>query len=554
MATTTNFSWNYGTENQDPWWTIWTGLFTAIDAEVKYRTQDLYIQGHTIYGNNTSGGNLNLSSTSHAVKGTINLNSGTLISSHSAVGSGATIDQSVQDGPSAGLATTTILNTRESILTNPATIFTIGTTSILNFTPSANIAYPADPYRALFGAWNSLILEPSNKDLTNTVMAGAANELIYSGTGTIYTATGLINFCYNLSSGTIQYGQGAKNSFSNSSTGIINYCYGSQDAIVQNSNGSIGTAYATHSAITNYSTGAITTAYCSYRDFWNYGAGDITNCFGSYTRIRNRLAGGHIGTAYGLAIKDWSNAGTIDTSYGIYLDNSIGVGTAKWAIYSLSTASSSFAGPLLLPDGSAAAPSLARSGGATTGIFFASDPRIDFTFGGTGYNQFAPGFTRLGPNQQLDWNGDTVLIRDGAANILAQKNANNDQTQRWYGANGAYFQVKTVSELLTIAAAANTPTVMQVPLYATVQAVAVYVVTAIPTAATFTVTLTTQGTTLNNAAIGVAQGSSDFGNNNCPVRSTSLQTITITPNAPPAAATGQVRIVLMYTIPSPSTT
>jgi len=210
-------------------------------------------------------------------------------------------------------------------------------------------------------------------------------------------------------------------------------------------------------------------------------------------------------------------------------------------------------GQLLLPDGSTDAPSVAFTSEPGTGLY-SEEPQasIKFSVGKSLRGMINPWYLVLYTVYGISLNDTTFLIND-AADTLALKNDNNDQTQRWYGANGAYFQVKTQSELLTIAAAANTPTTMTVPIYATVQGVAVYVVTAIPTAATFTVTLTTQETTLNNAAVSTAQGSNDLGNNNCPAKSTSTQTITITPNLTPATATGQVRIVMMYTIPSPPT-
>ena len=210
-------------------------------------------------------------------------------------------------------------------------------------------------------------------------------------------------------------------------------------------------------------------------------------------------------------------------------------------------------GQLLLPDGSTDVPSIAFINAPGTGLY-SDDPQgaIKFTVSKSLRGMINPYHLVLYTVYGISLNDTTFLIND-AANTLALKNGNNDQTQRWYGANGAYFQVKTQSELLTIAAAANTPTTMTVPIYATVQGVAVFVETAIPTAATFTVTLTTQGTTLNNAAVSTAQGSTDLGNNNCPVKSTSAQTITITPNLSPEAATGKVRIVLMYTVPSPPT-
>jgi hypothetical protein len=34
MGITTNFSWDYGTQNQTPWWTVWTGVIQDIDTEL----------------------------------------------------------------------------------------------------------------------------------------------------------------------------------------------------------------------------------------------------------------------------------------------------------------------------------------------------------------------------------------------------------------------------------------------------------------------------------------------------------------------------------------
>ena len=226
---------------------------------------------------------------------------------------------------------------------------------------------------------------------------------------------------------------------------------------------------------------------------------------------------------------------------------------------------------LLLPDGTAAAPSLTQASNIDVGMFFETN-KILFSINGTtgvaigsggiamfsavqdtfNFSADSAGIERLYLGGGLTGALDTILIRD-AANTVAQKNANNDQAQRWYGANEAYFQIKTSSELLTIAAAATTDTTMDIPLNAVVRGVAVYVVTVIPTAATFTVIGATSTTVFNTAAVGVAAGSSDVGNQNTPYKNGAAQKIRITPNVSPAAATGQVRIVLMYEIPSAPT-
>jgi hypothetical protein len=65
--------------------------------------------------------------------------------------------------------------------------------------------------------------------------------------------------------------------------------------------------------------------------------------------------GGTITSLKGLNLSGWSNSGTIGTSYGIYMDNSIDVGAVKYALYSSSNSDSYFAGKLGIgtstPDG-----------------------------------------------------------------------------------------------------------------------------------------------------------------------------------------------------------
>jgi hypothetical protein len=113
-------------------------------------------------------------------------------------------------------------------------------------------------------------------------------------------------------------------------------------------------------------------------------------------------------------------------------------------------------------------------------------------------------------------------------------------------ANGQQISYKSLSELTTIAAAATTDTVIQIPANVIVKAVSVRVVTVIPTAATFTVTGATSTTVFNTAAVSTAANSTDKGNLNCPYNNGAAQKIRITPNATPAAATGQVRITVWY--------
>lgn len=213
-------------------------------------------------------------------------------------------------------------------------------------------------------------------------------------------------------------------------------------------------------------------------------------------------------------------------------------------------------GQLRLPAGTATVPSLVFLGSPTTGIFQGIPDYVAISVTGVVRHYFAGDayYFRADTAKILMGVGDDVVILRDAANTLALKNGNADQKQRWYGANGSYFQIATQSELLTILAAATTDTAMTIPANAIVRGVAVYVVTVIPgPAVTFTVTGTVSGTVFNTAAVGVAAGSNDVGTQNTPYKNGAAQTIRITPNANPGAATGQVRIVLMYEIPSAPT-
>lgn len=148
---------------------------------------------------------------------------------------------------------------------------------------------------------------------------------------------------------------------------------------------------------------------------------------------------------------------------------------------------------------------------------------------------------------------DTILARD-AANTLALKNANLAQDFRVYAGNGGFMSnVKTVTESLTIAAAATTVGASSIPAGAILLGVSVRVTTAIPTAATFTVTTTVGATALNTAAVSTAATSTDPGTAAGASYRAAATTVTITPNLTPVAATGVVRIQYFYLQVTPAT-
>ncbi len=73
MAVTTNYGWTYPTSGSNPFFTDFKAFVDSVDAECAFRTKNLNMMGYSLIGNNISGGNLQLSSTSHGTKGKIYL-------------------------------------------------------------------------------------------------------------------------------------------------------------------------------------------------------------------------------------------------------------------------------------------------------------------------------------------------------------------------------------------------------------------------------------------------------------------------------------------------
>lgn len=142
-------------------------------------------------------------------------------------------------------------------------------------------------------------------------------------------------------------------------------------------------------------------------------------------------------------------------------------------------------------------------------------------------------------------------------------NAKMDQIEVWaalldadydsQGSNGQRFQVKQLTELTSIAAAASTDTAIQIPAGAVVFGVSVYTHTTIPTATTYLVMATTTGEVFCLEDISTTGGTSDAGTRNAPYHNISAQTIRIQPNVTPATATGKVRVTIHYYTVTPAT-
>jgi len=103
-------------------------------------------------------------------------------------------------------------------------------------------------------------------------------------------------------------------------------------------------AYGAFDQVLVYGTGTIGTAYSVYADTVALQNSTITDAYGAIIKVR-QTSPAVVTRAYGLALSGWS--GAAGTSYGIYMDNSIDIGTTtKYAIYSSSASNSYFAGKI----------------------------------------------------------------------------------------------------------------------------------------------------------------------------------------------------------------
>jgi hypothetical protein len=143
-------------------------------------------------------------------------------------------------------------------------------------------------------------------------------------------------------------------------------------------------------------------------------------------------AAGILGPAWKLNVTD-----TASDAAALLADLQVG-GASKWKVDK--TGKVTQAGPLLLPAGTAGAPSLSFSGGTTTGMFMATaGARLALVVGGTEYLRLNPGGNdgiSVGPFS-VGWGAtteavDVKLFRD-VANTLAQRNGTAAQTFRLYG-------------------------------------------------------------------------------------------------------------------------
>lgn len=142
-------------------------------------------------------------------------------------------------------------------------------------------------------------------------------------------------------------------------TGSMISAWGSYNVVTNRSTGIIQNAYGAVSGVENGSTGTINKLHAQSIEAWNNRGGRIDTLFGLTVSVYNSNTSSSIGAVYGISVGKglisttngthfWRNTGTIDYSYGIYLDESIDVGSNRYALYSRSRSSSRLSGHLEL--------------------------------------------------------------------------------------------------------------------------------------------------------------------------------------------------------------
>lgn len=163
---------------------------------------------------------------------------------------------------------------------------------------------------------------------------------------------------------------------------------------------------------------------------------------------------------------------------------------------------------------------------------------------------------QLQKNFALSWTGstffgaaDTDLTRDAPGSIRLGFGGPLDSGS----GNGQFLRINSREELTTISTAATTATVINFPANSLQFGVSVRVITAIPTAATFSVGTTENATRYGTGILTSSDVTSQSAGTTSPIILTSTASVVITPNAAPNAATGQVRVTLYYLDLTPPT-
>lgn len=119
--------------------------------------------------------------------------------------------------------------------------------------------------------------------------------------------------------------------------------------------------------------------------------------------------------------------------------------------------------------------------------------------------------------------------------------------------NGQAIGIKSLTELLTIAAAATSTTTIQKPAHAIILGVSVRVTVAVTCTSTFTVGDSGDAARFSTAAVSKAANSTDKGTKAGAYYNATAEGIVITPDTVPSDATGRVRVTIHYLEVTPPT-
>lgn len=146
-----------------------------------------------------------------------------------------------------------------------------------------------------------------------------------------------------------------------------------------------------------------------------------------------------------------------------------------------------------------------------------------------------------------------LIFGTGSSGTLALSLDNSQFLLKSTGANGQSLNIKHLTELTTIAAAATTDTTIQMPANSIVLSVSVRVTVVIPTAATFTVGDSGSAARFSTTTISTAANTTDPGTKAGAYYNASALSVRITPNLTPASNTGRVRVTIAYLDATPPT-
>lgn len=210
-------------------------------------------------------------------------------------------------------------------------------------------------------------------------------------------------------------------------------------------------------------------------------------------------------------------------------------------------------GQILAADGSAGAPSIAPASDPDTGFFYSPTQvnTLFFSSGGNSRIWFRGGLVQLGSTGGVAWGADPSPLLVTATDLSLARSGVGSLTIGDPG-NGQLLGIKLLTQLVTIAAAADTDTTIQIPQHALVLGVSARVTTVIPTATVFDLGVT-GATTRYGTGISAAATTTHRGTNDAVRYYAAATAIKITPDVQPAANTGRVRVTIHFLDVTPPT-